>query len=334
MSNVKDRSPSPSGAHQMHRPHNYAESAYFVRQRYEDTALVIFQQQAKKKREAKAEQYTPLSLPAPQLSPKQQSGKTSGGLVTSGANYTTGGSVGSGSPRLPSPHERSSGPDSATGPPLVNSFGRPSSPASRNVSSSQRAAGLLLPGDVSPASGAETAVSFSTAPESPHAASPVARNDLGPRSAGLGGGSPADSFHHNTSVPPDAVWKLNEETPAEKRGAYRGVPASSPLNDGGVKKNGADVLAADFRRGALGREGEAVQANRGPSDGPAKSAASLRAVGRVASGDRSSAGDGVSATGSGVEFGRYGSSGVVTRRKVAMTKLDSGRTESRICTVM
>ena len=58
-------------------------------------------------------------------------------------------------------------------------------------------------------------------------------------------------------------------------------------------------------------------------------------VGKAVSGDGCPAGDGVSGSGSGVvEFGHYGSTGVVTRRRVAMTKLDSGRTQSRVCAVM
>lgn len=50
----------------MHRPPSYTESAYFIHQRYEDTALVIFQQQQKKKESAVSfGSYTPLPFLAP-----------------------------------------------------------------------------------------------------------------------------------------------------------------------------------------------------------------------------------------------------------------------------
>lgn len=100
----------------MNRPQNHAESAFFIHQRYEDTALVIFQQQIKKKGVKKnLSQLQPLPYqvqapPQPQLSPGKGSGasRSSPGLESPGHNTpghtTTSGSSSPQAPASPSRH--------------------------------------------------------------------------------------------------------------------------------------------------------------------------------------------------------------------------------------
>ncbi|PVD22097.1 hypothetical protein C0Q70_17901 [Pomacea canaliculata] len=61
----------------MNRPPSYTESSYFIHQRYEDTALVIFQQQQKKKDSSNYTSQLPYAgSPPASLSPSKGKGKS------------------------------------------------------------------------------------------------------------------------------------------------------------------------------------------------------------------------------------------------------------------
>ena len=360
--------PSPPAARPMHRPHNYADSAYFVHQRYEDTALVIFQQQAKKNKELKPSQYKPLSPLSPaatapqqqqeeeeqqQPQPQQQhspsgkghrSGKSSAGGFSSSASkpaagdhrFTGDGS--SGPPRSP--------PGNGRGPPS------PAPHLTDAPSSGQRAAGPgRRPGDVSPppapgrpATAAAVVVEagadgFASAPDK----AADSGGGLSPRSVRPPpSGSPVNaysSFSSSTSktLPGDSGETLPGDENLLRFGGGSGSGAGTD-SDSNLPPSGWTPRNVEVKNGSrrvptttttTSSQDVAVKGCRVDSDDGGGR------VGKAVSGDGCPAGDGVSGSESGVvEFGHYGSTGVVTRRRVAMTKLDSGRTQSRVCAVM
>ena len=360
LSEVKEP-PSPPAARQMHRPHNYADSAYFVHQRYEDTALVIFQQQAKKNKELKPNQYTPLSplSPSPaaaapqqqqqeqqQPQPQQQqspsgkghrSGKSSaGGFTSSGSKPAAGdhrftGDGSSGPPRSP--------PGNGRGPPS------PAPHLTDSPSSGKRAAGPgRRPGDVSPPptsgrpAAAEVVVEagadgFASAPDK----AADSGGDLSPRGVRPPpSGSPVNaysSFSSSSSKTPPGDENLLRFGSGGGSGIGAGTDSDRNLPPSGWTPRNVEVKNGSRRvpttTTTASFQDVAVKGSRVDSDDGGGR------VGKAVSGDGCPAGDGVSGSESGVvEFGHYGSSGVVTRRRVAMTKLDSGRTQSRICAVM
>ena len=370
LSEVKEPPSSPA-ARQMHRPHNYADSAYFVHQRYEDTALVIFQQQAKKNKELKPSQYKPLSPLSPaaaqqqqqqeeeqqqQQQPQPQQQQSPSGKGHRSGKSSAGGFSSSGSKPAAGDH-RSTG-DGSSGPPRPppgNGRGPPS-PAphlSDAPSSGQRAAGLgRRPGDVSPppASGRPAAAAvvveagadgFASAPDK----AANSGGDLSPRGVRPPpSGSPVNAYSSFSSSSSKTLPGHSGETPPGDEnllgfgggsGSGAGTDSDSNLPPSGWTprnvevKNGSRRVPTTTTATTTSSQDVAVKGSRVDTDGGGGR------VGKAVSGDGCPAGDGVSGSGSGVvEFGHYGSTGVVTRRRVAMTKLDSGRTQSRVCAVM
>eukprot|EP00916_Digyalum_oweni_P002446 GHVL01004525.1.p1 GENE.GHVL01004525.1~~GHVL01004525.1.p1 ORF type:complete len:286 (-),score=24.95 GHVL01004525.1:762-1619(-) len=285
----------------MNRPHNYADSAYFVHQRYEDTALVIFQQHAKEKKKANPGQYTPLSHPS-SASPHSPTATPQHFDLPPGVGNAPG---------------KTSSPEAASSPhPVTNSAG----PRSPHWESSTRASSVVNSSAVHAAGGVASAISGATRSrantntsvtesEKSDLDSPVTqrRDAFDQKSVGSSGGSPVDPHHkprHNTTSPGAQGVSRHDTT-------TNGVGVGEAHDD--VRGKHTDVT----------RDGD-VQNNTHP-DGfsqPSGVHAGSSAKARV------------SVAASEVEVGHYGSSGVVARRKVGMSKSDSHRTQSRICTVM
>lgn len=306
------RDPSLPGSHAAHqvmsRPPGYAESSYFIHQRYEDTALVIFQQNLKKKKEANPGWY------------KQREQVTYPGPLT---------------PAAVAQHPLYALPSPAKGRPYLNTS--PSKAGDGGYSS---------PGTASPASGASPQHSPGSAYGTPKSGpSPVRSVSPGAArgaAANFGesqsvdgdefvsaesGGSHLDSPEAQPDFPLPVQATAGHSTRSQStsehdRNFRRVTDARQDAEE--RRRAGIEVRDREYHRGRhLGQETS------------------------VRGGDPSTAGgDGVSDPGSadrvagGVqrrhaeEVGRYGSQGIVVRRPVAMTKSDTARTQSSICIVM
>ena len=323
LSHVKDP-PSPKGAHQMNRPHNYSESAYFIHQRYEDTALVIFQQNAKKKKDVKhsvhhdhkfAAHHPLLSVQTPPPPPRSLSsgqghnpGKTSAGLVSSDnlATFNTQ----SDSPLPPaSPLSNSSVPLSLSSTSHLNSN------ESVNVPKKQ-VSDQTSPVDVTVTAGTG-ALAVSSLSET---SAESAQTESDPKNTVLQDSSVDPLVQSDTTSPSTGSNSLEKSVTDPQLT----TDTDRDTTEAGVRNTPGDV-AADGSEGAV---------SSAPKDLAQDGGKTIPSAGDVSQASNSSSGDGVSGSRDAVEFGRFGSSGVVARRRVTMTKADSEQTQSTICALM